>query len=213
MTNIVIVGAGGFGREMLGYVRDCISAGAKWTIKGFLDDNLNSLQGYNYDNKIISSIQTYTPSPNDALICAIGNPKIKKEKVEMLLARGAKFETLIHPTAYIGSNVAIQEGAIICPRVSLTCDISVGRFAMLNVATGCGHDSQIGDFATISGFCDITGFCKVGEGAFLASHVSMIPSSEIGKWAKVGIGSTVILKIKDNESAFGNPAVPLRLRK
>ena len=113
----------------------------------------------------------------------------------------------------MGPNVVLGEGAIICPRVSLTCDISVGRFAMLNVATGCGHDSQIGDFATISGFCDITGFCKVGEGAFLASHVSMIPSSEIGKWSKVGIGSTVILKIKDNESAFGNPAVPLRLRK
>ena len=107
MANIVIVGAGGFGREVLGYVKDCISAGAQWTIKGFLDDNPNSLQGYNYDTKIISSIQTYTPSPNDALICAIGNPKIKKEKVEMLLAREAKFETLIHPTAYILSLIHI----------------------------------------------------------------------------------------------------------
>lgn len=213
MVNIIIVGAGGLGREIFGYVQDCISSGKPWKIKGFIDDNPNALQGYKYETKIISSMENYLPSPDDTLVCAIGNPKIKKEKVEMLLARGAKFETLIHPTAYIGSNVAIQEGAIICPRVSLTCDISVGRFAMLNIATGCGHDSQIGDFATISGFCDITGFCKVGEGAFLASHVSMIPNSEIGKWSKVGIGSTVILKIKDNESAFGNPAVPLRLRK
>ncbi|CDE82933.1 sugar O-acyltransferase sialic acid O-acetyltransferase NeuD family [Coraliomargarita sp. CAG:312] len=213
MVNIIIVGAGGLGREIFGYVQDCISSGKPWKIKGFIDDNPNALQGYKYETKIISSMENYLPSPDDTLVCAIGTPKIKKEKVEKLLERGAKFTTLVHPTAYVGPNVVLGEGAVICPRVSLTCDISIGKFALLNIATGCGHDSQIGDFATISGFCDITGFCKVGEGAFLASHVSMIPNSEIGKWSKVGIGSTVILKIKDNESAFGNPAVPLRLRK
>ena len=213
MTNIIIVGAGGFGREMLGYVRDCISAGAQWRLKGFLDDNPNALQGYRYETKIISSIESYLPSPDDTLVCAIGTPKIKKEKVEKLLERGAKFTTLVHPTAYVGPNVVLGEGAVICPRVSLTCDISIGKFALLNVATGCGHDSTIGDFASVSGFCDITGFCKVGEGAFLASHVSMIPNSEVGRWARVGIGSSVIANIRDNESAFGNPAIPLRLRK
>lgn len=213
MKDIVIVGAGGFGREIFGYVKDCISSGANWKIKGFIDDNSCALLKYNYNVGIISSIEAYRPSENDALICAIGSPKIKKEKVEELLDRGAKFAALVHPSAYIGSNVAIGEGAVICPKVSLTCDVSIGKFAMLNVSTGCGHDSKIGDFASISGFCDITGFCEVGEGAFLGSHVSMAPDTKVGNWANVGIGSSVIVNIRDNERAFGNPAVPLRLKK
>lgn len=213
MKDVVIVGAGGFGREMFGYVKDCMSAGKDWKIKGFIDDNPGALSGYRYDAEIISSLDDYHPAPNDVLVCAIGMPKPKKRAVEKLLSRGAKFATLVHPAAHVGSNVALGEGVVICPFVSLNCDICVGDFAMINISAGCGHDSRIGAFATISGFCDITGYCQVGEGAFLASHVCMRPSSKIGNWASVGIGSSVIVSIKDNESAFGNPAIPLRMGK
>lgn len=213
MKNIVIVGAGGFGREVFGYVADCISAGEQWIFKGFIDDNINALDNYNYPIKVISTISDYTPQPDDFLICALGNPKTKKKNIEFLLEKNAKFETLIHPSAYVGRNVKIGNGVVLCPKVSLTCDISIDDFAMLNVGTGCGHDARVGRYSTISGFCDITGFCEVGEGAFLGSHVSMHPSSKIGNWASVGLGSSVVLNVKDGTSAFGNPAVALHIKK
>jgi len=213
MKNIVIVGAGGFGREILGYVKDCIDAGSQWVIKGFIDDNLNSLDAYPYNQKIISTIKDYIPENDDLFVCALGLPKIKKAVVESLLSRGAKFATLVHPTAYMGANVKLGQGVVLCPRVTLTCDILIGNFVMINIASDCGHDAIVGDFATISGSCDITGHCQVGEGSFLASNVAMRPSSKIGKWASVGINSSVILNVKDNQRVFGNPAIELYVNK
>jgi len=208
--DIIIVGAGGFGREVFNYIEDVINAGADWSFKGFLDDNLDALANYDYPKKVIGKIKNYIPCENDYFICAIGGPKLKKDLVSSLVERGGKFESLIHPTARIGRNVHIGRGVVLCPYTSLNCDSFVGNYVMINGMSGCGHDSYVGDYATISAHCDITGFCKVGEGAFLASRVSMRPGSKVGNWASVGIGSCVIMNIKDGVSAFGNPAVALK---
>ncbi|MBQ6533631.1 MAG: acetyltransferase [Opitutales bacterium] len=210
MKNIVIVGAGGFGREVFNYACDCVRAGADWQVKGFIDDNPDALNGYDYPKKIIGSVKEYAPAEGDFFLCAVGTPKAKKSVVETLKGRGAKFEKLVHPTAYVGVNVKLGEGVVVCPQAKLICDVSLGDFAMVNCASACGHDSDIGAYAVINSFCDITGFCKVGEGAFFASRVSMRPGSKVGNWASVGIGSCVIMNIKDGVSAFGNPAAALK---
>jgi len=207
MDKVVIVGAGGFGREVFNYVEDSIRCGSIWRIKGFIDDSPHALDGYDYPRKIISSIDSYVPEHDDVCIVAVGIPKARKAVVERLRARGARFASFIHPTAQIGRNVRMGTGCVMCPETRLTCDISVGDFAIFNASSGAGHDAEIGSYATISAFCDITGHCKVGEGAFLASSVSMRPSSKVGAWASVGIGSCVIMNIKDGESAHGTPAV------
>ena len=108
MKNIVIVGAGGFGREVFNHAEDCIRVGADWKIKGFIDDNLKALDNYDYPQKVIGTIKEYIPEENDFFICAIGSPKTKKIVVGALLQRGAKFEKLIHPSVKIGRNVKIE---------------------------------------------------------------------------------------------------------
>ena len=210
MKNVLIVGAGGFGREVYNYVEDCIKAGVNWQIKGFLDDNLNALDNYEYPKPVISSISDYIPDTNDIFICALGNPKVKKNVVETLLSRGAKFERLVHPTAYVGRNVKMGTGCVVCPNCVVTCDNQLGDFVMLNVGTSVGHDAQISSWVTISSHCDITGFVKIREGAFLASSVVVIPSSSVGEWATVGVNSSVIAKVGNNTTVYGNPAVKLK---
>ena len=210
MKKILIVGAGGFGREVYNYVEDCIKAGANWLIKGFLDDNLNALDSYDYPNKKIYLLESYIPEDDDICICALGNPKTKKIVVEKLLAKGAKFETLVHPSAHVGRNVKIGAGCVVCPNCVLTCDSSLGDFVMLNVGTSVGHDAKIGQWCTISSHCDITGFVNIAEGAFLASSVVVIPSSSVGEWATVGVNSSVITKVRDNTTVYGNPAIKLK---
>ncbi len=207
--NIIIVGAGGFGREVCGYAEDCIAAGAPWRIKGFIDDNATVLDDYDYPWPIVGCIADYAPQPDDAFLLAIGAPALKKKISERLLGRGAKFETLVHPTARIGRNVVVGQGCIFCPQVNITCDCVIGDFVILNAKSGCGHDARVGHWATFSAFCDVTGFCQVGEGVFLASGVSTVPSIKIGDWASVGINSSVVVNIKPGLSVYGNPAVPI----
>ena len=210
MKDVIIVGAGGFGREVYGYIEDAIKNGAQWRIKGFLDDNPAALDKYDYPVKTIFPLSQYQPAEGDVFACAIGTPKIKKAVVEKLKARGAKFTTLVHSSAFVGRNVSIGEGCVVCPNCVLTCDCKIGDFVMLNVGTSVGHDSQIGAWATLSSHCDVTGFAQVGEGAFFASSVAVIPSSKVGDWARVGINSSVIIKVRDGSNVFGNPAVKLK---
>ncbi len=209
MKNIIIVGAGGFGREILSYTKTCINAGAKWQVKGFIDDNLDALKNYNCSAKILCKISEYTPSENDFLIIAIGKPQIKKQVIESLKTKGAKFESLIHPSAIIGESVELGEGVVICPFVSIPCDAKIGNFTIINTLTTIGHDASIGAYTTLSAHCDVTGFVNLGEGVFFASSVTTVPSANIGDWTSVGINSFVIKNVKPSTSVFGNPALPL----
>ena len=210
MNRIIIVGAGGFGREVYGYAEDCIAAGAPWQMGGFLDDNPGALEGLDYPHGILGRIADYAPQPDDRFILGLGLTKAKKNAAEMLSARGAVFETLVHPTAIVGRNVRMGKGCILCPYASVTCDAVLGDFVTFNLYSNCGHDSVVGSWTTLSAHCNITGRCQVGEGVFFASGARMIPSAKVGDWATVGINSCVVMNIKPGISAFGNPAVKIK---
>ena len=96
MKNIIIIGAGGFGRECYAIALACIENGADFIVKGFLDDNNEALNGYANYPKIIGKLSTYEIEENDAFVCAIGNPKTKEKCTNMILERGGEFINLIH---------------------------------------------------------------------------------------------------------------------
>lgn len=206
MKNLIIVGAGGFGREVYNWALADADCDRKWTITGFLDDNPAALDGFDYPVDIIDSITDYRPADNDLFICAIGAPAIKRKVCESLSGRSAQFISLIHPDSIIGMNVSIGRGAIICPKVVVTCDISIGDFVTINCHSSVGHDARIGDWTTISGHCDITGQCKLGEMVFVGSGARIVPLKTVGDHATVGAGSVVIRHVAPETKVFGNPA-------
>src|SRR5262245_43010510 len=153
LQDIVIVSAGRFGREVHAWVEDAISAGQPWRIKGFLDDRTHALNRFGYSTPIISTVEEYVPSSDELFLCAIGDPLIRKRYCESLQNRGARFATLIHPSAVIGAHVRLGAGVIIAPCAVLTVDLTIGDFAYIGPHTLCSHDSQIGKGAQISGHC------------------------------------------------------------
>lgn len=202
---ILILGAGGFGRELLSWTRDWLGGRDGWTLAGFLDDNL---QGSRPDGlpPILGPISGYQPAAHEVFLCGIGLPKAKLAVCEQIKARGGQFLTLVHPSAVVGERVILGEGTVICPRVVLTCDISVGAFVTINAAATVGHDAVLGDGVTLSGHCDVTGHVKLGRGVFFGSHATAIPSVKIGDFAVVGAGSTVVRSVKPGATVFGVPA-------
>jgi sugar O-acyltransferase (sialic acid O-acetyltransferase NeuD family) len=206
MKKVYIVGAGGFGRELLQWAGQHPDCGHEWEIAGFIDDNPDALNGFAHAEKIVSSVRDFLPKEGELLLMAIGAPKGKKAVAEALLARGAEFLTFVHPTAIIGKNVALGRGTVICPRCVLTTDQSIGDFAMYNLFCASGHDVKIGDYVTLSSFCDITGHVTLEEGVFCGSRVSVIPGKRVGAWATVGAGSVVVSNVAPGATVFGNPA-------
>ncbi|KIL35416.1 hypothetical protein SD71_14040 [Cohnella kolymensis] len=202
---LIIVGAGGLARMIYSWLPDFSGYQEAWEPAGFLSDRLDDLQGYDYELPILGTIGDYQPEPNDQLVMAIAEPRSKLSIGESLERRGAKFTSLIHPTAIIGKNVKFGRGCVICPRAVLTCDIRMGSFVLVNLAVTIGHDVRIGDGCTINAHADVTGFTELGIGVFLGSHAVVTPSVKAKDYTKIGAGSVAIRTVPPGISIFGVP--------
>lgn len=207
--DLIIINAGPFGREVFTWAEQAIQQGAKFAIKGFLDDRPDLLRGLDRYGPILSSVEQYAPEPNDVFLCAVGEPITKRDYCNQILKKGGSFTTLIHPTAVIGPSVRIGAGSILCPFTQLSCDIEIGRFVTVGTFSCVGHDTTIGDYCQISDHCSINGRAAVNEGVFLGSHAVILPDARIGDWAFIGAGSVVLKRVKPNTKVFGNPATAI----
>jgi sugar O-acyltransferase (sialic acid O-acetyltransferase NeuD family) len=206
VKRILIVGAGGFGREVYFWMLQHPDCGRVWEIGGFLDDNPHALDGFDFPAGIVGSVKEYSPAADDLLVCGIGRAKPRRPVCEMLKAKGARFMTFVHPSAIIGGKVELGEGVFICPGVVISCCIKIGEFVMLNLGTTVGHDATIGAYSTLSAHCDVTGYCSVGETVFMGSRASLIPGSKVGDNTIIGAGAVVIRPVKPGTTVIGNPA-------
>jgi sugar O-acyltransferase (sialic acid O-acetyltransferase NeuD family) len=206
LPELYIVGAGGFGRELYGWLKDSPDWGCQWEFAGFLDDNLSALDGFDYDAKVVARLSDWTPGPSQRFACGIGNVALKEKVCSPLLSGGAQFLTFVHPSAIVGANVVIGSGTVVCPRVTLTCDIQIGEMVMINLHSTVGHDASIGNGSTLSAHCDLTGGSRIGSGVFLGSGARILPGKSVGDGAVVGAGSVVIRDVKAGDRVFGNPA-------
>jgi sugar O-acyltransferase (sialic acid O-acetyltransferase NeuD family) len=207
MKKLVIVGAGGFGREILAWIMDVQTLAQEYGTICFIDDNPQALDHYNYQEQIIGRIRDYWPQPEDALVMGIAAPTRRKlEIAELLLQRGAKFISLIHPTTVLGNNVKLGQGCVICQNVVITCDIIIGDFVSINVLNVIGHDALIEDGCTLYPFVSVNGFAKLGKGVAIGSHGCILPGAVIGDFATVGAGSVVLKYVKPGSTVLGVPA-------
>ena len=115
MKNLVIIAAGGCGREVLQWAKDINEKNPHWNIKGFLDDNPEALNGLKCDMSMLGTIDEYIVQPDDEFVCCIGNSNVRKMVVEKLKEKGAVFTTMVHPKAVIADSCTLGEGVIIYP--------------------------------------------------------------------------------------------------
>jgi len=205
MKNIIIVGASGFGREVLRLIENINEASPTWNVLGFLDDNPNALDGVECEYTIIGSIEDWEPNHDVSLACALAFPEVKKKVVEMLKERGAEFATLVHPNAVVNPRSTIGEGTIVTNNCSISDNAHIGAFCTI-LGSGVAHDASVGDYSTLSGKCQLNGHVTVGRMVYMGCGVLVAPSVKIGDGATIGIGSVVISKVKDGTKVFGNPA-------
>ena len=205
MKDLIIVGAGGFGREVLQWLTDINQQKETWKIKGFIDDNIHALKNYPYPEKVLGTIEGWKPSENEVFVCAISDPDIKERVVKLLKSRGAEFASVIHPDASIGTYNELGEGVVIYPDARITVNVKIGDFVTF-LHSFAGHDVTIGDYSTIFGCSSLNGFVHVGNNVLISSHVDVIPGRKIGDHAFVGAGSVVVDNVKSNTKVFGNPA-------
>lgn len=205
VKDLIIAGAGGCGREVLQWVKDINKIEHRWNILGFINDFTDALDPFECDYPIIGTIEGWQPKEGQEFVCAIGDPEGKAFVAEKLKGRGARFASVIHPTAHIADFTEAGEGLIMYPKSCVSVNVKIGNFVML-LSSNVGHDVEIGDYCTISSFCDLTGGVKLEEKVFLGSHVTVVPHKRIGEGANVAAGSVVVTNVKSGDHVMGNPA-------
>lgn len=205
MKKIIIIGAGGYGRELLQWIKDINAIKPIWEIAGFIDDNLHALDNIKCDYRVIGRIFDWQPAEDEEFALALGNPQTKEKVVASMKARGAVFATVIHPTATLTQFSRYGEGLVMFPHSKLSVNSSVGDFVTI-LSSGIGHDVEIGDYTTVSGACSILRNVKIGKRVFLAANVAIANDLTIGDDAYIGLGSIVIKDVSAGQKTFCNPA-------
>ena len=205
LKKLIIVGAGGMGREVLQWIKDINRQKPTWEVLGFIDDNFAALDGKECDCKVVGSISEYKAGADEYLVMAIASPKAKERLVEELKNRGAKFATIIHPRVRIGEFHYIGEGTVIYPGASLSVNCKVGNFVTLLGST-IGHDVVVGDYSSIMGTCNINGGVEMGKRVFLGCQTITVPGRKIGDDVYACAGSVIMTNIRANTKVMGNPA-------
>ena len=95
-------------------------------MKGFLDSRTGHLEGFGRYAPILASVESYEPAGNDLFLCAIGAPAERRRYSEIIVKKGGRFATIIHPTAVLGENITLGEGVMIAPYTVLTADMVLG---------------------------------------------------------------------------------------
>jgi len=204
MKDLIIAGAGGFGREAYSLAKRINAITPQWNIKGFINDIPNALDGIKIDAKIIGTIKDWQPSENEVFVVGISSPAGKEKVANILREKGAKFVSLIHPNASIGEYVEIGEGCVIGGRSTIGSCVKIGNFVHI-AGSMIGLDSVIGDYSTTTGFTNIA-TAYLGKRVFVGSHAVVLNNKKVGDDAYICAGSIVFTNVKAGTKVFGCPA-------
>jgi sugar O-acyltransferase (sialic acid O-acetyltransferase NeuD family) len=209
----ILVGGGGFCRELLVWGADCVAAGTLPPIGGYIDDTGDQLAKLGYDLPWLGSITDYFPGPQDNFVLAIGSPAGKRAIHGTLSVRGGSFPKLIHPTARIAPTAQLAEGCIFLLMGVAGPETRIERFVTVNGGSGIGHDGTVGEFTTLSSHVDVTGGAHIGRDAMIGSKALLMPKVRIGDGATVGAGSVVYRSVPAGATVFANPAKVVRFKR
>lgn len=206
MKNLIIIGAGGMGRQVFLFAQGCKGYQKDYVIKGFLDDNLDAMDGFDDFPPLLGSVDDYEIQPDDVFFNSIGDVASKKRCINKILERGGVFITLIHPTAGVSKGTKVGRGCMIAARVGIGTDSEIGDFCLIQDNAIVGHDVKVGNFCRID--CNVVLIAGVSLEDDVCIHTSSVINHNvhIGEGAMVGALSFVIRNVKPGTTVQGNPA-------
>lgn len=202
MTKLIIIGARALGREVCNYARE-----AGFEVVGFLDDKVDALDGFVGYPPILGSVENWSVSVDDRYVCAVGDSRMRAKYAAIIEEKGGAFVSVIHPTAYVGPNVKIGGGCIVCPYAVVDCDLTMGRHVAVNVHALVAHDCVLEDCVTLSPNVHLGGRTKISRASFLGINAVTIPGVEIGTNSIIAAGACVTRSVPCNVMAAGVPAL------
>lgn len=190
IREVMIVGAGGFGREAVWTLERINTSAPTWRVIGFADDDpkkaKGSLEGYPMLGSVKKASKDY---PGAAVFVAIGDNAIRERIFKEL--HGHEFPAFIDPSAEVAPTADLGDGTFIGPLAVVSVGAQLGKGVIVNARAGVGHDSVIGDFAQVCPGATLSGHTTLGARAFVGSNACTVPGRTIGAQATIAAGTPV----------------------
>lgn len=214
---IVIIGAGGFGRESLDVLEAVKRAGRDIELVGVLDDGpsakdlaLLSARGVEY----LGTAESWRSlaGGEERYVIAIGAPSVRRSVSAALRADGLHATTLIHPQAVIGSQATIGDGVVIAAGVQVSTNVSIGDQVHLNPGCIIGHDAVLGDCVSVNPGAIVSGNVLIEAGTLVGAGATILQGLRVGPRSVIGAAACVTRSVEPESTMTGVPARPHRSR-
>ncbi len=210
MTRLVVIGAGGHGREVCDIVEAVNRRAPAFELIGVADERgdeegLLARRGITVlgGNEVLTHLDA-------SYLIGVGSPRARRVVDELASAADRKPAILVHPTAVVGSDVRIGPGFIAFPYAVVTNNVTMGRHVHLNIGATVSHDCVLGDYVTLSPGSHVSGNVRLGNEVTLGVGAVARQGVTIGDGACVGAGGVVVNDLPAGLTAVGVPARPMR---
>jgi sugar O-acyltransferase (sialic acid O-acetyltransferase NeuD family) len=211
MNNLIIIGASGNSLAIINSINRINSISKCISIVGSLDD---VVKGSFLGIDIIGNIKNHSVRGDSFYINGISSIKsfiAKKAIITQFKKLGAKFLTVIDPTAYISEEVKIGEGTYIGAFNYIGSFVTIGEHCIFLQNIAFNHHSVVSDFTSISSGVSILGHCSIGNGCHISANSSVNPYISISNNVVIGTASNVLKNCKSDSIYFGSPAKLIKL--
>ena len=214
LEQVVIIGAGGFAREVLD-VFDAINAvKASFVVQGFIVDSQYGRPGTYVNGKpILGGFDWLAKNaPDVKAICGVGASEHRFGLVKRAEEAGVCFCNAIHPRAVLTNWINIGCGTVVTAGCTLTNQIRLGSHVHLNLNCTIGHDAVVEDFVTLAPGVNVSGRVVLRQGCYVGTGANIIEDREIGAWSIVGAGTTIVKDVPGNVTVVGSPGKVIKTR-
>lgn len=196
MTPLVVVGAGGAGREALDVA---LARGAAPV--AFLDDGRAG--------EVVRGLPVLAPADAPAgagYVIGIADPAVRRRLAALLDGLGLRPVTLVHPWAVQAPESSLGRGGIVQAHVLVSSDVSVGEHCQLHYNATVGHDAVLGARVTVYPGANVAGSVHLHDDVTIGSGAVVLQGRTVGQGAFVGAGAVVTRDVAAGAVVVGTPA-------
>jgi hypothetical protein len=208
----VVIGAAGFGREVLDVLDAVLLSGARpgLQLAGVLDDDPSEAdlarlrrRGAGYLGTVAQWLER---GDDTTFVVGIGHPQVRRRIAERCEQHGRTALDLVHPSATFGFGVDRAPGVVVCAGVQVSNEVRLGRHCHLNPNVTVGHDTQLAPYVSINPGAVVSGACRLAEASLIGAGAVVLQGRTVGAGAVVGAAACVTHDVPPLATVKGVPA-------
>lgn len=206
MEKIIVLGAGGFGREIAAMLKTYFAE--DYHVVGFVDDGAEVNTQVN-TLSVLGGTDWLAQQENLSVVFGIGAPQIKRALYEQLKTNASlNFPNLIHPKArmHAPSFIEMGVGNVVTDNCVFTTNIKIGSFNLFNLNTTIGHDVVVENFCSIMPGVNISGGAHLKDEVYVGTGAKLIKATVLETRSVVGAGAVVHTDVPADKTFAGVPA-------